>query len=143
MQGMDYKEKIAKRLRTAREERGWKLRELAEATDNIVSISRLNNYEHGARMPGPAEAVLLGEALGKRPAYILGVDDVQMPISSVEEALVRNWRTLPENERMEIYRAIEVQALRYRDPIQGHIVEQHTPRIPKVAMHSRRKSRTK
>jgi transcriptional regulator with XRE-family HTH domain len=143
MQGMDYKDKIAKRIRAAREERGWKLRELAEATDNVVSISRLNNYEHGARMPGPAEAVLLGDALGKRPAYFLGVDDVQMPISPLEEALVRNWRTLPENERMELYRAIEVNAMRYRDPVQPHIAQRNLPRPPKVAVHSRRKSKAK
>lgn len=139
MQGMDYKDKIAKRLRAAREERGWKLRELAEATDNIVSISRLNNYEHGARMPGPAEAVLLGEALGKRPAYILGVDDVQLPITPMEEALIKNWRTLPENERMALFRQLEVQAIAHRDPVQNQVVERHLPKLKKVA--ARRKSR--
>lgn len=143
MQGMDYKDKIAQRIRSAREERGWKLRELADATDNIVSISRLNNYEHGARMPGPAEAVLLGEALGKRPAYFLGVDDVQLPISSEEESLIKNWRALPENERMAIFRGLEVQALRYRDPAQSHAVDRRLPPVPKVAVHSRRKTRSK
>ena len=127
MQPMDYKEKIGKRIREAREDRGWKLRELSEATDNLISISRLNNYEHGARMPGPHEAVVLGKALGKRPAYFLGVDDVQTPISPVEEALVRNWRALPENERMDIYRALQVQALRYRDPA----TNQKHPPVPR------------
>lgn len=141
MQGMDYKAKIAKRIREAREERGWKLRELAEATDNVVSISRLNNYEHGARMPGPAEAVLLGEALGKRPAYFLGVDDVQLPISQTEESLIKNWRALPENERMALYRALEVQAMRYRDPALSHAVDRHLPKVPKrIAARSRSKT---
>lgn len=143
MQGMDYKDKIAKRIKMAREERGWKLRELAQATDNIVSISRLNNYEHGARMPGPAEAVLLGEALGKRPAYFLGVDDVQLPISSEEESLIKNWRALPENERMAIYRGLEVQALRYRDPAQNQTVARALPAVPKMTAQSRRKARPK
>ena len=127
MQPMDYKKEIGKRIRTARLEKGWKLRELAEATDNIVSVSMLNNYEHGARMPKPREAVLLGAALGKRPAYFLGVDDVQTTISTTEEALVRNWRTLPENERMKLFRQIEVQAMRYRDPVQDAQVERHLP----------------
>jgi hypothetical protein len=45
-------------------------------------------------MPGPQEVVPLGRALGKRPAYFLGVDDVEIPISPVEEALVKNWRGL-------------------------------------------------
>lgn len=140
MQGMDYKAKIAKRIREAREERGWKLRELAEATDNVVSISRLNNYEHGARMPGPAEAVLLGKALGKRPAYFLGVDDVQLPITAIEEDLIRNWRALPENERMAMARQLEVTAMRYRDPVQNQKVEQHLPKVPKTVATRRRRS---
>lgn len=140
MQGMDFKEKIAKRIRAARMDAGLTLRKLAEATDNIVSISRLNNYEHGTRMPGPAEAVLLGEALGIRPAYFLGVDDVQIPITPAEEALVRNWRALPENERMDVFRQLEVKAMRYRDPVQNQIVERHLPRIPK-AVAARRRSK--
>lgn len=127
MQGMDYKEKIGNRIRAAREERGWKLRELAEKTDNVVSVSRLNNYEHGARMPGPQEAVLLGKALSKRAAYFLGVDDVQTVITTEEETLIRNWRTLPENERMQLYREIEVHSMRYRDPITDQRVERHMP----------------
>lgn len=130
MQGMDYKQKIGKRIRDARVERGWKLRELADATDNVVSVSRLNNYEHGTRMLGPSEAVLLGKALGKKAAYFLGVDDVQTIITVEEEALVRNWRTLPENERMTLFRRIEVQAMRYRDPVTDQQVEKHIP-IPK------------
>lgn len=127
LRGMDYKTEIGRRIRTAREERGLKLRELAELTDNIVSVSRLNNYEHGARMPGPPEAVLLGKALGKRPAYFLGVDDVQTQITTQEEMLIRNWRALPENERMKIYRQLEHKALLYRDPVQDSVVEKHLP----------------
>lgn len=133
---MDFKDKVSQRLRAARVEAGLTLRELAERTDNIVSISRLNNYEHGTRMPGQAEAVLLGEALGKRPAYLLGVDDVQIPITPVEEALIKNWRTLPENERMALFRKVEVQAIRYRDAVQDAAVERH---LPKVATAKRRK----
>jgi transcriptional regulator with XRE-family HTH domain len=125
--GMDYKDEIGRRIRTAREERGLKLRELSALTDNVVSVSRLNNYEHGARMPGPSEAVLLGKALGKRPAYFLGVDDVQTPITTQEETLIRNWRALPENERMKLYRQLEQKAMLYRDPVQDAVVEKHLP----------------
>lgn len=134
---MDYKQKIGKRIRAAREERGWKLRELADATDNVVSISRLNNYEHGTRMPGPSEAVLLGKALGKRPAYFLGVDDVQIPISAVEETLLKYWRALPENERMAVFRSLETQAMRYRDPVQDAQVAKHLG-IPKKVSAARK-----
>jgi transcriptional regulator with XRE-family HTH domain len=140
MQGMDYKAKIAKRIREARLEAGLTLRNLAESTDNIVSISRLNNYEHGTRMLGPAEAVLLGKALGKRPAYFLGVDDVQLPISTLEEELIRNWRALPENERMALARKLEAQALRYRDPVADDVVERHLGQVPKTVATRRRKS---
>lgn len=138
MRGMDFKLEAGRRIRAAREERGLKLRELAELTDNLVSISRLNNYEHGARMPGPQEAVLLGKALGKRPAFFLGVDDVQTHISPLEEKLVRNWRTLPENVRMAIYRDVELKAMQHRDPIHNGQVEKH---FPKVAAAKRRKHR--
>jgi transcriptional regulator with XRE-family HTH domain len=127
LRGMDYKIEIGKRIRTAREERGLKLRELAALTDNLVSVSRLNNYEHGARMPGPQEAVLLGKALGKRPAFFLGVDDVQTHISTQEETLIRNWRTLPENERMKLFRQIELASMQHRDPVQDAMVEKHLP----------------
>lgn len=127
---MDYKKEIGRRIRAAREEKGWKLRELAEATEGVVSVSRLNNYEHGTRMPGPSEAVRLGRALDKRPAYILGVDDVQIAITPLEESLVRNWRTLSEKKRMEYFRHIEVDALQNRDPVQDTKVEKHLP-IPK------------
>lgn len=132
MQGMDYKKEIGSRIRKCREEKGWKLRELAAATDNVVSISRLNNYEHGTRMPGPLEAVLLGKALDRRAAYFLGVDDVQIPITAIEEKLVRNWRSLPENERMKVYRSLQAAALQYRDPVQDAEVEKHIPAPKKV-----------
>ena len=40
----------------------------------------------------------------------------ELPFGPLEEALIRNWRTLSERDRMGVYRDIERQALRCRDP---------------------------
>lgn len=138
---MDYKRECGKRLKKAREERGWKMHELSDATGGVISVSRINNYEHGARMPGPSEAVLLAKALGKRPAYFLGVDDMQMVISVLEESLVRNWRALPENDRMRHFRQIENESLIHRDPVQDQQVEKHIP-LPKKLPAPKKVKRT-
>lgn len=68
-------------------------------------------------MLGPQEAVLLAQALDVRPAYFLGVDDVQLQISAQEEILIRNWRELPGKERMEVFRHVEHLAMLNRDPV--------------------------
>lgn len=124
---MDYKNEIGKRIRRARIERGWKLGELERETGDLLSGKRINSYENGDRMPGPAEAVTLAKALGTRPAYLLAVEDVQLPITLQEEALIRNWRTLNERDRMELYRKVETLAMQNRDPVPDSKVERHLP----------------
>lgn len=120
---MDYRKEIGRRIAKSREEREWTLGQLSAKTDGLLSANRISNYETGFRMPKPQEVVTLAKVLGKRPAYIMALEDVQTPISTQEEALIRNWRKLPENERMSFYRKIEQLAMAYRDAISDQAVE--------------------
>lgn len=133
---MDYKNEIGGRIRRAREGKNLTLAELSIKTGDVLTLKRINAYENGDRMPGPAEVVALGKALGVRPAYLMAIDDVQIPITAQEEALVRNWRTLNERDRMGIYRRVETLAMANRDPAADSQVEKHFP-IPKAVAPKR------
>lgn len=142
---MDYKNEIGRRIRQKRDEKGWTLPELARATDDVLTSTRIQNYETGYRMPGPSEAVILSKALGVRAAYLMAIDDIQIPITPQEEALIRNWRTMNERDRMQVYRSIETMAMQNRDPVQDQMVDLHMPpmppvkvnRLPKMAVHKK------
>jgi transcriptional regulator with XRE-family HTH domain len=140
MPSMDYKKESGRRIRELRESKGWSLTDLSLRTKEVLSRTRIQNYESGQRMVGPSEAVILAHALSSRPAYIMAVDDTQLPISQQEEKLIRNWRALPENKRMAHFRTIETEALQFRDPAPDMTVAR-PPRIPK-AVAARRRSRT-
>ncbi len=113
---MDFKEEIGRRIKEARKEKGWTLEQLSRETRDVLSFQRIGAYESGDRMPGPAEAVILAKALQVRPAYLLAVEDTQIPLSAQEEELVKNWRTLNERDRMAFFRQVEMAALQNRDP---------------------------
>lgn len=49
---MSIREKIGKRIHEARKAKGLTRQALADLTDDIKP-SRINNWEHGTRMPGP------------------------------------------------------------------------------------------
>lgn len=144
---MDYKKEIGRRIRLLRDEQHWTLDELSRRTGDVLSLKRISNYESGLRMPGPQEAVILAKAFGARPAYIMAVDDIQTPISAIEEKLVKNWRTLNERDRMDVYRHVETLSLQNRDPaadLSHYQVPPPTPamgRMPKVAIHKRVRQR--
>ncbi len=89
---------------------------------------KFNAYENGSRLPTPTEITILSKALGKRAAYLMGLED------ETEEQLLRNWRTLNERERMDIFRKVEAMAATSRDPVQDQVVARHlgTPRKPAV-----------
>lgn len=124
---MDYKEEIGRRIRQSRDAAGMTLAGLARETGDVLTLKRINAYENGDRMPGPAEAMILAKALRVRPSYLLAVDDIQLPISQQEELLIRNWRTLTERDRMDIFRKIQAMALSSRDPVPNATVEKHFP----------------
>ena len=60
----DLKEILGRRLEQARLMRGMSLRELAEATGEIVSYNALHRYEHGDMMP--SDEVLMAVAIARR-----------------------------------------------------------------------------
>lgn len=121
---MDYKEEIGKRIRKVRDEKGWTLAQLAQATGDRLTLKRINAYETGDRMPGPAEAVIIAKALGVRPAYLMVLEDIQIPITRQEEKMVMFWRKLPEKDRMSFYRQIEQVSHAYADtPVEDASVE--------------------
>jgi transcriptional regulator with XRE-family HTH domain len=120
---VDFKKEIGRRIKEARREKGWTLVELARQTRDALSDTRIGNYETGERMPRPSEAVILGSALGKRPAYLMGLDDGQLVLTPLEEGLIRNWRKLPENERMGVFRRVEQLAMAFRDAVPDSRVE--------------------
>ena len=139
---MDYKKECGARVQRLRLEKGWTLRELSTRTNDVLSPTRISNYETGERLLSQQEAVILAQPLGTRPAYLMAVDDVQTRISTQEETLVRNWRTLPESSRMKFFREIEAMAMTYRDPMPEALVALHQKgmvrdRLPKVAVHKK------
>jgi transcriptional regulator with XRE-family HTH domain len=114
---MDYKKEIGSRIKGMRLRRNWRLEDLARRTGDTISLKRISSYELGERMPRPAEAVILAKALGVRAAYLMALDDIELPITTQEEALLRNWRTLAERDRMETFRHVEAMAMASRDPL--------------------------
>lgn len=126
---MDYKKEIGKRIQAAREEKGWTLDQL-EAKTGLAS-RRISNYETGYRLPKPQELVTLASAMGKRPAFLACLDDSQLPISPLEEKMVRNWRALPERDRMSFFRKLDQLAMTYRDPVSDQTVERSLGRPDK------------
>lgn len=146
---MNYKDEIGRRIRQAREDKNWTLADVAQRTGDVLTLKRINAYENGDRMPGPAETVILSKALGVRAAYLMAIDDTQIPISPQEEALIRNWRTLSERDRMAHFRQIEIAAVQSRDPVADQVAAMRMPpppsggaRVPKVAVHRKVRRRT-
>lgn len=137
--GMDYKKEIGARIRKAREDRKWSQAELARETGDLLSDTRIGNYEVGFRMPGPAEVVILGRALGVKPSYLMALEDSQVQITPQEEALIRNWRTLSERDRMDVFRSLETKALQNRDPVADHKVAKTIGPAPATPKRTRAK----
>ena len=63
------------RLRAARESSGLSLSSLSDELNNILSPSRISNYEQGTRQMSVDGAIALGKALGVAPSYLLGLDE--------------------------------------------------------------------
>jgi transcriptional regulator with XRE-family HTH domain len=126
---VDYKKASGQRIEALRVRRGWSLKTLAE--ESGLFYKRIDHYEKGRRQIAPAEAVTLAKALGAKPAYLMALDDSEVQISPLEEALIRNWRTLSERERMEHFRKLETAAMQNRDPASPHKVDKAMGKAPK------------
>lgn len=70
---IDLKGQIGQRIKQARESAGLTLQQLSDKI-GYLQVSRISNYEHGRRTPGPDEAKALAMALGASAAYLLCVD---------------------------------------------------------------------
>jgi transcriptional regulator with XRE-family HTH domain len=136
---VDYKVEIGKRIRTAREALNLSLEELSKRTGGKLSKSRIGNYEQGLRMPGPAEANTLATALGVDAAHLLCLQRV-FTDRAIE--LMRNWSALPEKDREEYFRRIQVLALAYLQPVPDeHLGPGWTAPKPPAAPAGRRTTR--
>lgn len=105
-----------KRLKKAREAKHLTLRGLSKLTNGVLSPSRLSNYEQGLRQMGTDEVLALYKHLSVSPAYLLCVD-VEGDMTRQEEELLRAFRALPERDRNDYSRRIEVLAMAYREPV--------------------------
>jgi transcriptional regulator with XRE-family HTH domain len=112
----EWRRRIGLRVKELRESRDWSLADLEKRLRGRLSKSRLSNYEQGIRLLGPEEALLLGAAFDVPPAYILCVDD-DMLLDKVERQLVKDFRALPERDRMDYARRIGGLAATYRDAV--------------------------
>ena len=112
---MNRRKEQSRRLRESRAAKGLTLRAASERMNGRISPSRLSNYEQGLRLLKPPEAVALAPVLGVKASYLLCVEGEEMKQEEVD--LLRNWGALPENERKQYARRIEVLALAYREPV--------------------------
>lgn len=115
--GMNYKKEAGRRLKEARKNKGWTLEELSRRTGGVLSTSRLGNYEQGTRMLGVKESLALGAVLSVQPSYLLCVDGEDEDMTAQEIELLRNFRALPERDRNDYARRIDVLAMAYREPV--------------------------
>lgn len=114
---MNYKKESGRRLKAAREDKRLTLAELSARLGGLLSPSRLGNYEQGTRTIGVQEALALGGVLGVQPAFLLCVDVGEAEMTQQEIELLRNYRALPERDRAEYSRRIEVLAMAYKEPV--------------------------
>lgn len=67
---MNIKQEIGQRILAARKAKGLTQKALGELTDDLKQ-SRINNWEHGIRTPGPEEIKQLAQVLDVSPAYLM------------------------------------------------------------------------
>lgn len=116
---MNYKVESGRRLKAKRTRLNLTLDELSKKVGGGLSASRLSNYEQGLRQIGIAEALALYKHLGVTAAHLLCVDvaDEEGEMTAQELELLRNFRALPEKDRVDYFRRIAALSLIYREPV--------------------------
>lgn len=114
---MNYKKEAGRRLRAARLAKELTLEDLSAKVGKLLSPSRLSNYEQGIRMIGVQEALALYPHLGVEPSHLLCVDVEEGDLTPQENRLLRNFRSLPEKDRNEYERRIELLSMVYREAV--------------------------
>ena len=125
---MNYKKESGKRLRAARVAKGFTLDELSKKMGGLLSPSRLSNYEQGLRQLGTQEALALYGVLGVQPSHLLCVDIEEGDMTAQEIELLKDYRALPERDRNEYSRRIQVLALAYKEPVPDERLSETTRR---------------
>lgn len=77
---INIKEEIGRRILAARKAKGLTQKALGELTDDLKQ-SRINNWEHGIRTPGPEEIKQLAKALDVSPAYLMCLTEQPKEVS--------------------------------------------------------------
>lgn len=99
-------------MRTVRRGRGISLATLSARTGDILSKSRISNYEQGLRRPGIEEAIALARALGTVSAtYLLCLDDEER-LADDERRLLERFRNLDERGRAAMLAVAEAEGRR-------------------------------
>lgn len=78
MSHTNIREEIGRRICEARKAKNLTLKALGELTDDFKQ-SRITNWEHGLRLPGPEEIKQLAIALDVSPAYLMCLTDEKQP----------------------------------------------------------------
>ncbi len=110
---MDYKRLSAARLRSARNNHGWTLAELARRTEPLTA-ELISNYEQARRYMPPEVAEQLARALDVAMAWLLGVDGD--PLSRDELHLLSLYRNASDSGKHIIGRVAEAQVIYDRTP---------------------------
>ena len=105
---INIKKEIGQRILAARKAKGLTQKALGELTDDLKQ-SRINNWEHGIRTPGPEEIKQLAQALDVSPAYLMCLTDQPKEIS-MEGSFIPLL-----NHQQACDPKVHIQALRHQD----------------------------
>lgn len=105
---MNTKEESGSRIKRMREKRGLTLQQVSDATDGVISLSRLSNFEQGTRMVSVDAAKAIAAVLETTPEYLLTLTDIEPDPQEV--ALIELFRACDERGKMAAFRVAEEQA---------------------------------
>lgn len=112
---MDPREEAGRRLKLARDAKGWTLREVCDRVPGLTQ-TRLHNWEAGKRMLPVDMAKQIAVALGTSAAWLLTIEDA--PPTPRETALLQYFREADSRGKDTIIRTAESQSA-YLTPAPG------------------------
>lgn len=93
----ELKQKIAARIRQARNEKGWTIDETSRQLG--ITVSRFSNWEQAIRTPKHEQVVQLANLFGKNPGWIAGYIDNQGETANGLDYATANLQYLPNNKQ--------------------------------------------
>lgn len=106
---MDVKQEIGRRIRTAREQKGWSGPELCRHVPGLIKTT-LYGYESGVSEPSVAVAKEIARALGVSAAWLLTLDD-EAAVTTDERNLLNAYRHTDERGRHQLVTIAEAQPI--------------------------------